>query len=535
MTGPDYSNENIQENIVTVVQGIEQFIAAGQNTEASDLLDQLIPVVAHGIDFVENGDEVGLFSGLALACARLSRMDDSQNYAKRAIIENPSDLLAHALLAPEPRVAIARQLIRHQRHDLARDLLKTMGMTGQSNEGEFYLELLNFFDTQKALARRLPSQPYRDEQRPTLLNLVVWGEEKIEKCLKYAIPSLLAPGNIPALASESVIIIDIYTSEDERAVIEDDPTFGAMAKFAEIRFTEIPDTLLGYAKTESTPDPESWCIAGAQYTAAIAARHLDADLVFIGVDDIYSDSYLSGAKAYIEAGHSGVVASPIQALEAPIDDYLKEEVPGAGASDIEIDSAQLLAFATQNMNERFFDSFISSESSHGVPDPGAMFFATEDGFASHTFQLHLAMISGDLLPDDFVFDFHATETRFLAEIVNGRDSEALIKVVEESDGDIAVVNLEPYFMDKVHHIDEMPLTPDSCAKAGLGCCYSESDIPYFLWAIRQRFTVPCGDYGLALPDSDKDEEDTVEEVLDQFEAGVQDTVQRIRYYSGAYR
>ena len=103
MNGPDFSDEDVQENIATVVQGIEQFVAAGQNPEASALLEQLIPVIAHGIDFIEQSGEVGLFSGLALACARLSRLEDAKNYAGRAIIENPDDLLAHALLAREAR------------------------------------------------------------------------------------------------------------------------------------------------------------------------------------------------------------------------------------------------------------------------------------------------------------------------------------------------------------------------------------------------------------------------------------------------
>ena len=52
MSGPDFSDEDTQEKIATVVQGIEQFVAAGQNPEASALLEQLLPVIAHRIDFV---------------------------------------------------------------------------------------------------------------------------------------------------------------------------------------------------------------------------------------------------------------------------------------------------------------------------------------------------------------------------------------------------------------------------------------------------------------------------------------------------
>ena len=52
MSGPDFSDEDTPEKIATVVQGIEQFVAAGQNPEASPLLEQLLPVIAQGFNSV---------------------------------------------------------------------------------------------------------------------------------------------------------------------------------------------------------------------------------------------------------------------------------------------------------------------------------------------------------------------------------------------------------------------------------------------------------------------------------------------------
>ncbi|NKB57025.1 MAG: hypothetical protein GKS00_11895 [Alphaproteobacteria bacterium] len=534
MNGPDDSEEEILANIATVVQGIEQFIAAGQNAEASALLEQLIPVIAHGISFVEEADEVGLFSGLALACARLSRLEDAQNYAGRAIIENPLDLLAHAILPPEARIVIARQLIHHQRHDIARDMLKTVGMTGQSSEGEFYLELLDFYDTQKAMARRLAPTATPDDTRPTLLNLVVWGEDNVQKCLTYALPSLLALGNIPALASESNVILDIYTAEEDRVRFEDDPVYAALSKFAEIRITMIPDSLLDHPPSEATPDPDRWCVAGAQYASAVAARHLDADLVFIDADNLYSESYLSGAKQHIDAGHSGVVAMATPAPEDAMADFLKAE-PGAQPHCIDVDSTSLLSCANEHMYQPFFDAFISSDETAIERPPTTIFFRMDEGYATHSFQLQPVMISSDLLPDDFVFDFLATDARFMAEIVNGRDPEALLKVVEESDGDIAIIALADETDDAAQGFAEYPVTPKTCAAAGLELCKKESDIPYFLWAIRQRIIVDCGDLTADLPESDFDEANTVEEILDAFEAEIPETSRAIRFYSGALR
>ena len=531
MTGPDYSDEEVQGNIATVVQGIERFVAAGQNPEASALLDQLIPFIAHGIDFIEEADEIGLFSGLALACARLSRVEDAKNYAGRAIIENPDDLLAHALLAPEARISIARALIHHQRHDLARDLLKTLGMTGQSSEGEFYLELLDFYDTQKALARNLVPSLVAGDSRPTLLNFVVWGEAFIEKSLTYDLPSLLAPGNLPAMAAEGGVIVDLYTAEADQQLLLGHPVFRTAARFADVRVTCIPDTLLGYGKTGSTPDPDRWCVAGAQYCSAIAARQLDADLVYVGSGNVYSDSYLSGAKQHIQDGVGAVVTTAIRAEEGAMAENLalvRDE------THIEIDSAELLAYAVQNMSKQFFGSFIQSQPTTVGHDPVAVFFRTEDGFLSHTFQLNPAMISSDLLPDDFVFDFHTADARFLAEIVDGRDPEALIKVIEEPIGDIAVINLDAGG-GAGNRYGEFPVTVEGCARAGLKWCDKESDLPYFLWAFRQRFNVDCGEHAAELPDSDLNEDETVEDILEAFENGAEETVRRIRFYSGAFR
>jgi len=227
------------------------------------------------------------------------------------------------------------------------------------------------------------------------------------------------------------------------------------------------------------------------------------------------------------------VTTAVRADEGPMEDYLAS-IGIKASPDIEIDSAALMFYATQHMNKQFFGSFIRSQVTKVGHDPVAVFFRTEDGFASHTFQLSPAMISSDLLPDDFVYDFHTADARFLAEIIDGRDAEALIKVVEEPIGDIAVINLDAGGGQEQRYGD-FPVSPENCAKAGLKWCNRESDLPYFDWAFRQRFTVECGDETASLPDSDLDEFRTVDEILEHFEEGIVETTRRIRFYSGAFR
>jgi hypothetical protein len=77
-------------------------------------------------------------------------------------------------------------------------------------------------------------------ERPFYLIVVVWGERFRNYFLDYCVPSLLAPGNLPALAPERHSKFLIATRPDDWAAMRSAPIFPLLAQYVEPVFIEIP-------------------------------------------------------------------------------------------------------------------------------------------------------------------------------------------------------------------------------------------------------------------------------------------------------
>ena len=490
---------------------ITELVVAEEHDAARQAMHEFWPEIADTVGFGHPDVPPSLYAGLALGYRHLSHMSDSRQFAIRALMDSPEDLLAHALTPVENRIALARQLIHHRQHNTARGILETILHVGQDEGAGFFLELLDFFKKAKAQVLSEPAQPVRDTARPTLLSLGIWGQEYVDKCLQYCLPSLLADGNVPALARDGNVIFDISTSETDRLVFESHPVVNELKRYADFRYTIIPDTLLRPERTASNADADRWCMAGMQYTAAIAARRFGADFSIIGADNIYSCDYLSEAKALISGGAGAVVNGALRAQEQPMAAYLEKQ-GGRNGNALEIDSPSLHAYFVENMNRQFFTLFIRSEAAIVNQDPVSIFLKTANGFAMHTFQLNAVMISAALLPDDFIYDYHTADARFLAEITAGMNPEDVITLVDTPER-LFSLDLDAGTDGLARNFGDFPVTIDDCANVGLKWCNRTTDIPYFKWAFRQRYQVDCGSEVSALPDSDLDELVTIDDVL----------------------
>lgn len=74
------------------------------------------------------------------------------------------------------------------------------------------------------------------------LTTVVWGEPHIEYLLKYNIPTMLAPGNLPAFVSEIETSYVIYTTARDRAALNSSLAFRRLAEMVAVEFHLIEDT-----------------------------------------------------------------------------------------------------------------------------------------------------------------------------------------------------------------------------------------------------------------------------------------------------
>ncbi|MTJ93005.1 MAG: hypothetical protein F8N36_09105 [Desulfovibrio sp.] len=72
---------------------------------------------------------------------------------------------------------------------------------------------------------------------------VIWGKTYVERWAEINAPTLLAPGNIPAMAKKMSVCLVFYTTHEDRDRIRSLPVYRRLKQFAAIRFV-IMDSML---------------------------------------------------------------------------------------------------------------------------------------------------------------------------------------------------------------------------------------------------------------------------------------------------
>jgi len=77
-----------------------------------------------------------------------------------------------------------------------------------------------------------------------VVSLPVWGSEYIHKWATWSLPTLLAPGNLPAIADEFDVDLQVVTTQDSALTIENMTILGELRKYCTcaIRVIEPPRT-----------------------------------------------------------------------------------------------------------------------------------------------------------------------------------------------------------------------------------------------------------------------------------------------------
>ena len=143
-------------------------------------------------------------------------------------------------------------------------------------------------------------------EKPFYIINVIWGEAFRNYLLEYCLPSLLAPGNFPALRSGGHRLLFATTLEDWR-VIQASPVVQALSRYAEPTFLEIP-----------YPEPGvSGCVhMGIGHKLATARCFEDGAVgTLLTPDCLVSDGALAKLEALVDAGNEVVLTPAIRFTE----------------------------------------------------------------------------------------------------------------------------------------------------------------------------------------------------------------------------
>jgi hypothetical protein len=156
--------------------------------------------------------------------------------------------------------------------------------------------------------------------------LPVWGERFIRRFLETSLLTLLADGNIPALAKALPTRFVFLTRTADEATVLAHPAYAELCRFVDVEFLSIDDLIM--SGNHSTTITLGYERAVRREGAAM----LDTCFIFLVSDYIMANGSLAAVAERMLAGMSAVQVGNFQLDEELADEWLVERLAGAGTS-----------------------------------------------------------------------------------------------------------------------------------------------------------------------------------------------------------
>jgi hypothetical protein len=190
----------------------------------------------------------------------------------------------------------------------------------------------------------LSSAPAASE-RPFYFIVILWGERFRDYFLEFCLPSLLSPGNIPALEPSRRSKFLIATRPDDWAAMKGTEIFRTLERHLEPVFVELPPC---------PPNRSGYQHMSVGHGLACAMAHRDkAYAVLLTPDCMLSDGSVARLAELARAGTELVLTAALRFGEEPFMAHLESlgvlPTLSRGASGMPLDiSGRLMAFAAVN-------------------------------------------------------------------------------------------------------------------------------------------------------------------------------------------
>src|SRR5438445_3025879 len=139
---------------------------------------------------------------------------------------------------------------------------------------------------------------------PTRIITYAWGEKYVDTLLTLTLPALLAPGNLPYVASEVPCELVILTERRFFSKFDNHPTIARIRRVCPIRFVRLDDLIVSkdrYGMTLTYALHRAFSDLGPAMT-----EHWQ---IFLNADFILADGSLRAVVGHLSRGER-IVASP---------------------------------------------------------------------------------------------------------------------------------------------------------------------------------------------------------------------------------
>jgi hypothetical protein len=257
--------------------------------------------------------------------------------------------------------------------------------------------------------------------------LAVWGESFIKNFLEFSLPSLLAPGNLPALAGEYPLTFVFLTRPSDVSILDSSPVIRHLKQYCKVEYESIKDLIV--LRNSSIT---------LTYAYDRAIRHTGEEMlstyfIFLTSDYIMADGSLQGLMRYLKKGYSGICAGNFQVIKEEMDSFLRSRMNEHGI--LQISPRELMKYSLTSLhpvtrasicNQSYFHNYCANR------------FFVEDGknnLAGRFYLLHMLCIK----PETMDYQLGAfCDYAFIPEMC----ASGNIAIINDSD-DYLVVEAQP--------------------------------------------------------------------------------------------
>ncbi len=164
----------------------------------------------------------------------------------------------------------------------------------------------------------------RPPVRAVTVLMPVWGYRFVSQFLEFCLPTLLAPGNLPAVAALLPIRFVLLTREADELLIRSNP---AGERLDAICTRRDPADRRPHHRRQSHARPSRSPTRGP--CAQTGEAMLDTCFIFLVSDYLVADGSLATVLARIQAGASGVFAGNFQIIAEDAIPLLRRRIDAA--------------------------------------------------------------------------------------------------------------------------------------------------------------------------------------------------------------
>ena len=183
----------------------------------------------------------------------------------------------------------------------------------------------------------------RSPPKAAKLLLCVWGYHYVRQFLEFGLPTLLAPGNVPAVAAELPTEFVILTSSDDEPFIAEHPAFKHLGSICKTTIHPI-DHLITDGNYSTTIT-----LAYTEAVRDVGEAMIDVCFFFLVADYIIADGSLANVLKRMQHGTSAVVVGNFQVARESALPWLQERL-AENALSLSLQPREMMQWAMNNLH-----------------------------------------------------------------------------------------------------------------------------------------------------------------------------------------